>query len=161
MPELANKLSEFIDQLAKDWDKLSRFYKYNFLLCVFILLAGWLIGGGGQKVAGIPFTFWLYAALLTFAAVLPALHWFCERLYILRIRLRYPIRNIGSTFKFLKVGDSAIIVSWDKQKHLRWIENPRTLYELGFSVYWNLPKYTHDKNLEELIKDGYKIKRGL
>jgi hypothetical protein len=161
MSEISKKISEFVDKLAKDWDKLPGFFKFCFLLSAFTLLSGWVANDQQQKFLSLSLTGWIYITLIVFAFIFPSIYWFSERLYIFRIKQQYPLKNMGHNFKFLKVGDSAFIVSEGRRKHIRWIENPRTLYDMGFSTYWLEDEYSCKESFEKLIKQDYKVKRGL
>jgi hypothetical protein len=163
MSELAKKASEFIVALKHDWDRLSGFVKFCFLLGIFTVLTLGEISASDARIFGVLLLIWAIIFLAVVIVISPILYWSCDWLYIRRLRLSYPIKRIGKDFEFILVGNAVCIVYAGKpgfrSKHIRWIDNPRTLYDLGFSPYWN--SFETKKSLKGLVEEGYKIRHGL
>lgn len=163
MSESKRKPSEFVELLSHDWGRLSSAVKYLFLSSLFVLLTIWIVDRQHSLISSVDSALIAVAIVFALAFVLPLIIWLYSISRILFFRKRYPVAKMGLDYKFIIESGAVCVVSERegvfRRKHIRWIDNPRTLYDLGFSPYWK--SFMHHKSLIQLANAGYIIKRGL
>ena len=165
MSKLSDSFIHVLEEIVKDWKRLSNFLKFCYLTASFILLATWSV-----KVDDKPYTQLIgLGFFLLYIALLPILNWAWIHIFKMNwYRWRYKISKLDERFVFGKIGDAIHLIDL-KRKVIRWIENPTTGYDLGyFPSAWT--KATADFNsFSDTIKintrkidlNEYKIKRGI
>ncbi len=169
MADMGEQIKNALEVIKDDWSKLPNFIKFCYLSGVFILLTGWLIPDG-SRVFNHSSSFWLYVLMGLLIFILPIGYWAAISMRVFYFRMRYPIGKIGKDFQFadLREFKGTVHILDFKRKQIRWIENPRTLYDLGY-IASDWTRIVELNNLAETVKIGsqdrnlsnYRMKRGI
>jgi hypothetical protein len=158
---MSESFGKALEVIKEDWAKLASLTKFCFLASVIIIAMMFALEPDTIVLHGKPYEFWL-SILVACLVLLPLFYWSGVELKIRYYRwFRYPLRNIGKSFKFKRVDelDAVLIVYGSNLQKARWVENGRTMYDLGFEPY-----YRHVLEEIPLKKDSinkYQLKKGL
>ena len=132
-----------LEILKKDWDSLSNFPKFCYVVCAFLLVATWLFKGNTYSTKvhhhhayvmhgmfhNIQST--TYFLFIVFLLVLPLGYFLIIWLKILYYRRVYPLDKLGEDYHFQNI-EGAVHLFDRKKKLIRWVETSKTAYDLGY-----------------------------
>lgn len=137
--EIEDKIKNALEIVKKDWERLPNILKYCFIGGALNLLAAYLMRSAANSFFIPLYAFTIsttmqkvsFSLFVMLVILMPILYMIVVRLKICYYRWRYPIEHLGKDFFFATLGHAIHLIDI-KNSQIRWIENPRTAFDLGY-----------------------------